>query len=85
VGAVQVHDRLRAFAGEQQVAYSRMGSSCRLVRLTGFLLQHQKILERKLPENLKLSIAKKIENNLFLKVYSSSPKLTQGAEAYYHY
>uniref|UniRef100_A0A7S0MT42 Ion transport domain-containing protein n=1 Tax=Cryptomonas curvata TaxID=233186 RepID=A0A7S0MT42_9CRYP len=30
--------------------------------------QHQKILERKLPDTLKLSIAKKIENNLFLKV-----------------
>jgi hypothetical protein len=28
-------------------------------------------LERKLPENLKLSIAKKIENNLFLKVHTT--------------
>ena len=32
------------------------------------LLQHQRILERKLPDTLKLSIAKKVENNLFLKV-----------------
>jgi hypothetical protein len=31
-------------------------------------LQQKEILERKLPENLKLSIAKQIENNLFTKV-----------------
>jgi len=30
--------------------------------------QHKAILENQLPENLKLAIAKKIENNLFLKV-----------------
>ena len=35
-------------------------------------LQHKAILERKLPDNLKLSIAKKIENNLFSKVLFSS-------------
>jgi hypothetical protein len=34
-----------------------------------YLLQHKKILERKLPESIKLSIAKKIENNLFSKVF----------------
>jgi hypothetical protein len=33
-----------------------------------FALQQKEILERKLPENLKLSIAKQIENNLFTKV-----------------
>ena len=42
--------------------------------VTGSLLQHQRILERQLPETLKLSIAKKIENNLFLKVNSSRRK-----------
>ncbi len=31
-------------------------------------MQHKKILGRKLPEALKLSIAKKMENNLFSKV-----------------
>ena len=30
--------------------------------------QHKSILERKLPENLKLAIARQIENNLFAKV-----------------
>ena len=35
---------------------------------TPMTLQHKKILERKLPESLKLAIAKKIENNLFSKV-----------------
>jgi hypothetical protein len=30
--------------------------------------QHTAILENQLPENLKLAIAKKVENNLFLKV-----------------
>jgi hypothetical protein len=30
--------------------------------------QHKAILQRKLPDNLKLSIAKTIENNLFAKV-----------------
>jgi hypothetical protein len=33
--------------------------------------QHKAILERKLPDNLKLAIAKTIENNLFAKVYAS--------------
>jgi hypothetical protein len=33
-----------------------------------FILQQKEILERKLPEALKLSIAKQIENNLFTKV-----------------
>ncbi len=37
-----------------------------LLALTGW--QHKTILERNLPEALKLSIAKKIENNLFSKV-----------------
>jgi hypothetical protein len=32
------------------------------------LWQHKAILENQLPDNLKLAIAKKIENNLFLKV-----------------
>ncbi len=32
------------------------------------LLKHKQILERSLPDTLKLSIAKKIENNLFSKV-----------------
>ncbi len=35
--------------------------------------QHRKILQRKLPEGLKLSIAKKIENSLFSKVGSQIP------------
>jgi hypothetical protein len=34
---------------------------------TSFHWQHRKILQRKLPEGLKLSIAKKIENSLFSK------------------
>ena len=32
-------------------------------------MKHKKILERALPDALKLSIAKKIENNLFSKVF----------------
>jgi hypothetical protein len=43
-------------------------------------VQHKKILERTLPEALKLSIARKIENNLFSKVqlliYPVNKKLT---------
>ena len=35
------------------------------------LRQHKHILARKLPENLKLAIARKIENNLFSKVHSA--------------
>jgi hypothetical protein len=35
-------------------------------------IQHQKILERPLPEALKQSIARKIENNLFSKA-SANP------------
>jgi hypothetical protein len=31
--------------------------------------QHKKILERTIPDVLKLSIARKIENNLFSKVF----------------
>jgi hypothetical protein len=33
-------------------------------------VQHKAIMERKLPESIKLSIAKKIENNLFSKVFN---------------
>ena len=36
--------------------------------LTPWWIQHKQILERTLPDALKLSIAKKIENNLFSKV-----------------
>ncbi len=39
-----------------------------LIHKVPFLVQHKKILERTLPEALKLSIARKIENNLFSKV-----------------
>jgi hypothetical protein len=35
--------------------------------------QHKAILERKLPDNLKLAIAKTIENNLFAKVFAKCP------------
>jgi hypothetical protein len=35
--------------------------------------QHKAILERTLPDNLKLSIAKRIENNLFAKVQAHIP------------
>ena len=34
-----------------------------------WLLQQKSILERKLPEKLKMAIAKKIENNLFSRVH----------------
>jgi hypothetical protein len=45
------------------------GKDIRTSALIVFLsVQHQTILERTLPEALKLSIAKKIENNLFSKV-----------------
>jgi hypothetical protein len=33
-----------------------------------FLFQHRDILERHLPDSLKMSIAKRIENNLYSKV-----------------
>ena len=36
--------------------------------------QQKEVLSRNLPENLKLAIAKRIENNLFEKVLSSSVK-----------
>ncbi len=39
-----------------------------IVQINLWLCQHKTILERSLPEYLKLSIAKKIENNLFSKV-----------------
>ena len=35
-------------------------------------MQHKAILERRLPDTLKLEIAKKIENNLFSKVVHRS-------------
>jgi hypothetical protein len=35
--------------------------------------QHKAILQRKLPDNLKLAIAKTIENNLFSKVAALIP------------
>ncbi len=38
--------------------------------MNSLLLQHKSILQRKLPESIKLSIAKEIENNLFSKVIS---------------
>ena len=41
-------------------------SSCLTLPFT----QHKKILERTIPDVLKLSIARKIENNLFSKVYN---------------
>ncbi len=41
-------------------------------------LQHKTILKRKLPENLKLSIATKIENNLFSKVFAPCSKNVGG-------
>jgi hypothetical protein len=46
------------------------------------LCQHKAILENQLPENLKLAIAKKIENNLFLKV--TRPEITQFHPAINH-
>ena len=39
-------------------------------------MQHKKILERSLPDTLKLSIAKKIENNLFSKVIQSKRRFS---------
>jgi hypothetical protein len=39
-------------------------------------MQHKKILERSLPDTLKLSIAKKIENNLFSKVIQSTRRFS---------
>ncbi len=41
-------------------------------QFTAVLLQHKDIMERRLPENLKLSIAMKIEKNIFSKVVSRS-------------
>jgi hypothetical protein len=38
-------------------------------------MQHKKILERTIPDALKLSIARKIENNLFSKVCYIDRKL----------
>jgi hypothetical protein len=40
-----------------------------------FDVQHRTILERKLPENLKLAIARRIENNLFSKALTPSAPL----------
>ncbi len=40
--------------------------------LTMLMVQHKKILERTIPDALKLNIARKIENNLFSKVHNCS-------------
>jgi hypothetical protein len=40
----------------------------KIMLLIGVFLQHKEVLERTLPDELKLSIAEKIENNLFSKV-----------------
>jgi hypothetical protein len=39
-------------------------------------VKHKKILERSLPDALKISIAKKIENNLFSKVFLFESRIT---------
>jgi hypothetical protein len=37
-------------------------------------VQQKEVLARNLPENLKLAIAQKIENNLFSKVFTAAVK-----------
>ncbi len=41
--------------------------------MSEFLNQHRDILERHLPDQLKLNIAKRIENNLYSKVVKGLP------------
>ena len=70
MGAVPVHDRVRSPAGHFQkpsswdtdylISYENAD--------TFVSIQNKQILERTLPDALKLAIAQKIENNLFSKV-----------------
>ncbi len=73
MGALSIHDWFRSPAG-----MSKRTSKCEIeLAMTKIwmwfescmCLKHKKILERSLPDDLKLSIAKKIENNLFSKVF----------------
>ncbi len=58
--------------------YVRDTSLCSLlpferVDISNAMLQHRAIVQRKIPDALKLAIAKRIENNLFSKVRHSDP------------
>jgi hypothetical protein len=52
----------------QQVNLHLVKNICHHNKLISVRMQHKKILERTIPDALKLSIAQKIENNLFSKV-----------------
>ncbi len=66
MGAVPVHDGVRSPAG---LADAEAPSVDIMSGWQAVYIQNKKIMERTLPDALKLSIAQKIENNLFSKVW----------------
>ncbi len=72
MGTISVCHRLSTSAGLSQYMHNLIMTVQNLIPLC---FKHKKILERTIPDSLKLSIARKIENNLFSKVQSFSSVL----------